>query len=288
MRERLDVLDQRRAPEVPDLARERRLEPRHRSPALHRLEHRRLLARDVRAGADDELERQPVEQPRGAKLVERLLESRARRCVLLAEVDVALGRLERPHREHRRLEHEMRPELHHVAVLDRPRLALVGVHDDVARARLARDRLPLDPGREAGAAVAREPRRLELVDDPLERRHARGEARARRAPRSPRASRRRRRARPPARRSSSASPRGRSRRRASSRARDRSGRGRRPRSLPASTRAARARRSSRTPARCRRERRPSAPAGTSRRRRPRAPRRAGCSCGRRARRTAPS
>ena len=135
----------------------------------------------------------------------------------------------------RRLEHEVRPELHHVAVLDRPRLALVGVDDDVARAGLARDRLPLDPGREARAAVPGEPGRLQLLDDPLERRHARGGARARRAPRSRRASCRRRRARPPARRSSNASPRARSRRRASSQARGRSGRGTRPRSRRAST-----------------------------------------------------
>ena len=59
----------------------------------------------------------------------------------------------------------MRAELQHVAVLDRPGLALVGVDDDEARCGLARDRLPLDPGREAGAAVAREPGCLQLLDD---------------------------------------------------------------------------------------------------------------------------
>ena len=168
VRQRLDVLDQCRSPEVPDLARERRLQPRHRSPALHGLEHRGLLARDVRTGADDELERQSVEQARGAKLVERLLESRARCCVFLAEVDMTFGRIERPHCEHRRLEHEMWPELHHIAVLDRSRLALVCVHDDVARAGLARDRLPFHPGWEPSAPVPREPRRLQLFHDPLE------------------------------------------------------------------------------------------------------------------------
>ena len=64
----------------------------------------------------------------------------------------------------------MGAQLQHVAVLDRPGLALVRVHDDVARAGLARDRLPLDPGREAGAPVAREARRLQLLDDALGRR----------------------------------------------------------------------------------------------------------------------
>ena len=67
------------------------------------------------------------------------------------------------------------------------------------------------------------------------------------------------RARQPARRSWNASPWARSRPRASSQARDRSARGTRPRSLPASTRAAREPRSSRTQVRCRRERRPSEP-----------------------------
>ena len=212
----------------------------------------------------------------------------ARGRVLLAEVDVALGRVEHPHREHRRLDHQMRPELHHVAVLDRPRLALVGVHDDVARARLARDRLPLHAGREAGAAVSGEPRRLQLLDDPLERRQLAQEREA--AARLVVRERRVAGAEPDrrARRSSRGSPPGRSRRRASSPARGRSDRGRRPRSRRASARAARARRSSRRQARCRRERRRSEPAGTSRTRRPRAPRRGGCSCGRRARPRAPS
>jgi len=64
----------------------------------------------------------------------------------------------------------VRAELHHVTVLDRPRLALVGIDDDVARRRLARDRLPLDPGREPGASVAGQTGRLQLLDDPVVRR----------------------------------------------------------------------------------------------------------------------
>ena len=112
---------------------------------------------------------EPVQETRCPELVERRLQPHAGGRVLLAQIDVALGRAERPHREHGRLDHQVRPELHDVAVLDRSRLALVGVHDDVRRARLARDRLPLHAGREAGAAVSREPRGLQLLDDPLER-----------------------------------------------------------------------------------------------------------------------
>ena len=59
----------------------------------------------------------------------------------------------------------MRTELHHVAILDRPRLALVRVHDDVARARLAENGLPFDPCRETRAAVARDPGGFQRGDD---------------------------------------------------------------------------------------------------------------------------
>ena len=90
--------------------------------------------------------------------------------VLLAQVDEPLRRLREAHRDQHPLEHEVRPQLHHVAVLDRPGLALVRVHDHVARRRLPRDRLPLHPGREARAAVADEARRLQLGDDPVVRR----------------------------------------------------------------------------------------------------------------------
>ena len=142
MRERLDVVDERRPAEVADLRRKRRAQPRHRAPSLHRLEHRRLLARDVGAGADHELERAALEEPGRAELVERVLEPRPGGRVLLAQVDLAVLGLGEAHRDQDALEEEMRPELHHVAILDRPRLALVGVHDDVARARLGYGRPP--------------------------------------------------------------------------------------------------------------------------------------------------
>ena len=79
--QRLDVVDQRRPAEVAGLAREGWLQPRHPAPALHRLEHRRLLAADVRAGADDELapgRRAPRSPPAGAR--ERCRTPRGGRC----------------------------------------------------------------------------------------------------------------------------------------------------------------------------------------------------------------
>ena len=64
--QRLDVVDDRRLAEQPDLDRERRLVARLAALALDRLEERRLLAADVGAGAAPELD---VE-----------VEARARRC----------------------------------------------------------------------------------------------------------------------------------------------------------------------------------------------------------------
>ena len=172
MRERLDVLDQRRASEVADLARERRLEPWHCPAPFHRFEHRRLLTGDVRAGADHELEREPVEEA-GGRSSSIACCRRSTRCrVLLAQVDVALCRLEGAHGDQRRLDHEVGPKLHHIAILDRAGLSLVGVNDHVSRAGLTRDCFPLHAGREPSAAEPREPGRLQLLDDSLEGWHA--------------------------------------------------------------------------------------------------------------------
>ena len=170
VRERLDVLDQRRPAEVAELRRKRRLQPRHPAAALHRLEHRRLLAADVCTGPDDHVQGQPLEEPGDAVLGDRALEAGPRRRVLLAQVDPAFGGIHRAHRQHRRLEQEVRPALHDVAVLDRPRLALVGVDHDDARPRLAQHRFPLQAGGEARTAVAGEARLLQRSDHTVRRR----------------------------------------------------------------------------------------------------------------------
>ena len=202
---------------------------------------------------------------------DRLLQHGPRGRVLLAQVDVGLVGLAEAHRRREPLEQELRAQLHHVAVLDRARLALVGVDDHDARGRLAPDGVPLAPGREAGAAhprqagglearehlVLRRARRLadvvgleqeavrrvgDAADDVVAVQHDRREVAVAEARHLDRALR---------------------------------------------EQLARARRS-RRPARCRRGRRPPAPAGTSRRRRPRARRRGAGSSGRRARPRAPA
>ncbi len=180
----------------------------------------------------------------------------------------------------------MRPELHHVPILDRPGLALVRVDDDVTGAWLAGDGLPLDPGREARSTVSGEPRRLELLDDALLRERVAEELEAaallvvrERLVSLPEPERRAvvRRVRDLRDDLVAAGHDGSEIAVAEACDLDRSWR---------ASREARAPRSSRRSAPCRHGPRRAAPGGTSRRRRPRAPRHDGCSCGRRAHPTA--
>ena len=85
--QRLDVVHDRRLPEQPDLDRERRLVARLAAVALDRLEERRLLAADVRARADAQLD---LDADVGA--VDRVLQPLVRERVLRAHVDEGAAR----------------------------------------------------------------------------------------------------------------------------------------------------------------------------------------------------
>src|SRR5262249_49429751 len=79
---------------------------------------------------------------------------------------------DRPAADEASLEEQMGVALHQQVVLERPRLALVGVAGDVlGQRRVLQDELPLQPGRKPGAAAPAEPRRLDQVDH-LARLHA--------------------------------------------------------------------------------------------------------------------
>ena len=124
-------------------------------------------------------------KPRGARGGDRGDEPVPGQRVLAAQVQVAVLAAGGDAGDRHRLDDEERVVLEDHAVLERPRLGLVGVADQVVRALgVAGDRLPLAPGRERGAAAA----------------HQLGVARPRAAPgpvpsRSPRAAPRSRRAR---------------------------------------------------------------------------------------------
>ena len=162
MRERLDVVDERRPAEVPGLGGERRAQARHAATPFERLEHCRLLAADVRARAGHDLHGHRAQQAGRPELRDRRDQTRACGRVLLAQVNDRVLGLDEARRDRQALDEQMRPQLHDVAVFDRARLALVGVDDDDARPGELDDRRPLTERREAGAAVAHEPRRLEL------------------------------------------------------------------------------------------------------------------------------
>ena len=94
-RDRFDVVDRRRAAVEPDVGRERRLHARHALLALERLEHRRLFAADIGAGAvmDVDVERPAVDvvladQLGLVGLVDRRLQALALENVFAAHVDV--------------------------------------------------------------------------------------------------------------------------------------------------------------------------------------------------------
>ena len=174
--QRLDVVDDGRLAEQPDLDRERRLVARLAALALDRLEERRLLAADVGAGAAPELDIEGearaqdvvAEEARLAGANDRVGHARLGLGVFAADVEVALARAGREGRDRHRLDGRERVALEEDPVLERAGLGFVGVADEVVGlGGLARDRRPLAAGREGGATAAQEAGLGDLGDDPL-------------------------------------------------------------------------------------------------------------------------
>ena len=140
-RQRLDVVDDRRLRVEAVDRRERRLEARHAALALERLEQAGLLAADVRARAavHDDLEIEArtedvlAEEALRARVGERLREAVVAERELAAQVDERLVALDRVRRDDDALDELVRIALDEHAVLERRRLAFVGVHHEVAR-----------------------------------------------------------------------------------------------------------------------------------------------------------
>ena len=156
-RDRLDVVDQRRGRVEPRDRRERRLRARLAALALERLEQRGLLAADVGAGAAVQDDRHFAEQPRLARLGERVSHDLELGQVLAADIDEDVLRLDRVRRDQAALDQPVRDAQHDLAVLERPRLRLVGVHGDVDRlGNLVRrgDEARFAPRREERTAAA--------------------------------------------------------------------------------------------------------------------------------------
>src|SRR5204863_7426116 len=106
--------------------REGRLRPRLAAAPLERFEQRRLLAADVRPRAAMEHDRDAAEQVPSVHRLERVAEHLELLLVLAADVDEYVRRLDRVRAEEAALEEAERDPEHDLAVLERPRLRLVG------------------------------------------------------------------------------------------------------------------------------------------------------------------
>ena len=122
-----------------DDRRERRLHARLAALAFERLEHAGLLAADVgaRAAVDVHVELEArahdavAEDAVLVRLLDRPLQDLRRLRVLAADVDVAGVGLHRPAADRAPLDELVRVVLHEEPVLERARLGLVGVADQV-------------------------------------------------------------------------------------------------------------------------------------------------------------
>ena len=164
-RDRLDVVDQRRRRVETGDRRERRLRARLAALAFERLEQAGLLAADVRAGAAVQDDRDAVEQVGLVHFVERGADDLELGEVLAADVDEDVLRADRVRGDQAALDQPVRNAQHDLAVLERPRLRLVGVHRQVRRLRrVARDEARLAARGEERAAAAAQVRVEQLLD----------------------------------------------------------------------------------------------------------------------------
>ena len=148
--ERLDVVDDGRPLIQAAHGQARRAVARIAALAFDRREQRRRLAADVRAGAaiDDEVagevgaEDALAEVAGRVRLLDRAGETAVRQVELAADVDERVAHLQRVRRDQHRFEQQVRRVLEDPAVLERARLALVGVGAQVVRLAVVRDARP--------------------------------------------------------------------------------------------------------------------------------------------------
>ena len=178
IRQRLDVVDDGR-PLVQAAHRQpRRPVARVALLALDRGDQRRSLATDIRTGAaiDDEVAGEVgahdvlAQKPGGIGLVDRALQAVIRQIELAADVDERMAHLQREGRDQHRLDQLVRRVLENPAILERARLAFVGVGAQVVRLGVAQlDHRPFATDRKCGAAVAEDAGRRDFLRHLLRR-----------------------------------------------------------------------------------------------------------------------
>ena len=161
--ERLDIVHRGRALIEARDRWKRRLDARLRALAFERFDERRFLAGFVRAGAamhvDVAIEAAAqdvlAEIPGLVRRFDLPLEHLLHVVELAADVDVGDLRADGVAADRASLDDQMRVALHQHVILERPRLAFVGVTGDVLRlGRVLEDELPLESGRESCPAAA--------------------------------------------------------------------------------------------------------------------------------------
>ncbi len=171
--ERLDVVHRRRALIETGDGRERRLDSRLRALPFQRLEQRRFLARFVRArsavhvdlaveiGAQDAA----AGIAGGVGFLDGALENMLHVHELAPDVDVGDLGADRVAADEASFEQQVRIALHQHMILERARLALVGIAGEIFRLRrVLQHELPLHAGGKARTAAAAEPGLLHGVD----------------------------------------------------------------------------------------------------------------------------
>ena len=172
--ERLDVVDDGRLLAVAVRHRIGRAVARNAALALEGFDQRRLLAADVgaRADVDRDVEVEArlsrdglAEQALGAPAREHRAQVRQHVRVLAAQVEKALAGADHVRAHRHALDHEVGVAGEEHAVLERARLAFVGVADHVAPcAERGAAGLPLEAGGEAGAPASAQVRALDLLE----------------------------------------------------------------------------------------------------------------------------
>ena len=172
--ERLDVVHRGGTVVEPDERGKRRLVARLGALAFERLEQRGLFAGFVRAGAavhvhvavEPGAENVLAQEPVGIGFVDGPFEHVLHMEELAANIDVGDLRSDGVAGNRASFDQQVRIPLHQEVVLERSRLAFVGVAGDVLRpGRLLVDELPFHARREPGAAPTAKPRGLHHLDD---------------------------------------------------------------------------------------------------------------------------
>src|SRR6202011_1178761 len=133
--------------------------------AFDRLDHRRLFATDVGAGAATQMDDRDRARWVGTQRRDLVFEDLAATVIFVAKVDIDLADTDGPGRDQRAFEKAVGVALEIVAVLEGARFAFVDVDRQQPWRGASRHRFPLAASRKAGAAKPTQARIFHRRDD---------------------------------------------------------------------------------------------------------------------------